>query len=417
MTMLALRRSSLKKGRRLILSEWRIPLSDLDYGVEEEAAVLRVLRSKWLSMGPEVETFEREFANYLGVKHALAVSNGTAALHLSYLALGLQSGDEVIQPAINFVAAANMTVAVGAKPVPVDILNVSEPTIDPSEIEQRITPQTKAVVVMHYGGYFCRMAEINSLCQKYNLALIEDACHAVGARYRDPLQPSSNGRFSGNLGDLACFSFFGNKNLVTGEGGMITTNRDDLGERVRLLRSHGMTTLTWDRHRGHASSYDVILNGYNYRLDEVRAALGRVQLQKLETNNLRRGDLVAVYRRNLADLPTEWIIPFTDYKGDSAYHLMVAVAPDEEIRRNVVQSLKDSRIQTSLHYPCLSDFGAFGHLQIDQVEQSSSFARRAITLPLFSSMTTDQVDEVCNVMRTAAGVRKSVRKQLAPQQN
>ncbi len=307
------------------MSEWRIPLSDLDYGADEEAAVLRVLRSKWLSMGPEVQAFEQEFADYLGVKHALAVSNGTAALHLSYLALGLHSGDEVIQPAINFVAAANMTVAVGAKPVPVDILKLSEPTIDPSEIERRITPQTKAVVVMHYGGYLCRMEEIGSLCQQHNLALIEDACHAVGARYGDPLRPSSNGRFSGNLGDLGCFSFFSNKNLVTGEGGMITTNRDDLAERVRLLRSHGMTTLTWDRHRGHASSYDVILNGYNYRLDEVRAALGRVQLQKLETNNLRRRDLVGAYRRNLADLPTDWIVPFKDYVGNSAYHLMAAV--------------------------------------------------------------------------------------------
>ncbi|MCM3900883.1 MAG: DegT/DnrJ/EryC1/StrS family aminotransferase [Pyrinomonadaceae bacterium] len=398
------------------MSEWRIPLSDLDYGVEEEAAVLRVLRSKWLSMGPEVQAFEQEFAGYLGVKHALAVSNGTAALHLSYLALGLKSGDEVIQPAINFVAAANMTVAVGATPVSVDILNLSEPTIDPSEIERRISPQTKAVVVMHYGGYFCRMAEISSLCQKHNLALIEDACHAVGARYRNPDEPSSNGRFSGALGDLACFSFFSNKNLVTGEGGMITTNRDDLAERVRLLRSHGMTTLTWDRHRGHASSYDVILNGYNYRLDELRAALGRVQLQKLEPNNRIRRDLVAEYRRNLADLPTGWILPFKDYKGDSAYHLMTAVAPDEEVRRNVVQSLKNRGIQTSLHYPCLSDFEAFGHFQIDQLEQSRSFARLTITLPLFSTMRTDQVAEVCTVMRTAAS-EKSVRRQLAPQQN
>lgn len=384
------------------MSEWRIPLSDLDYGADEEAAVLRVLRSKWLSMGPEVQALEQEFAGYLGVKHALAVSNGTAALHLSYLALGLKSGDEVIQPALNFVAAANMTVAVGATPVPVDILSLSEPTIDPSEIERRITPQTKAVVVMHYGGYFCRMAEISSFCQKHNLALIEDACHAVGARYQNPNEPSSNGRFSGNLGDLGCFSFFSNKNLVTGEGGMITTNRDDLAERVRLLRSHGMTTLTWDRHRGHASSYDVILNGYNYRLDEVRAALGRVQLQKLETNNLRRRDLVGAYRRNLADLPTDWIVPFKDYVGNSAYHLMAALAPDERIRSSVVQSLKEARIQTSLHYPCLSDFGAFRHLQIDEMEQSRSFAERTITLPLFSSMTTDQVDEVCTVMRTAS---------------
>lgn len=384
------------------MSEWRIPLSDLDYSEEEEAAVLRVLRSKWLSMGPEVQALEQEFAEYLGVKHALAVSNGTAALHLSYLALGLQSGDEVIQPAINFVAAANMTVAVGAKPVLVDIVKLSEPTIDPSEIERNITPRTKAVVVMHYGGYLCRMAEIESVCRQYDLALIEDACHAVGARYGDALRSPFNGRFSGNLGDIGCFSFFSNKNLVTGEGGMITTDRDDLAERVRLLRSHGMTSLTWDRHSEHASSYDVILNGYNYRFDEIRAALGRVQLRKLETNNRRRRDLVVAYRRNLADLPVDWIIPFKDYVGSSAYHLVAALAPDEDIRRQVVRSLKEARIQTSLHYPCLSDLRAFEHLQIDQLEQSRSFAKRTITLPLFSSMTMDQVDEVCAVMRTAS---------------
>ncbi len=179
------------------MSDWRIPLSDLDYGEEEKEAVLRVLASKWLTMGPEVQAFEREFAEFLGVKHALAVANATAALHLAYLALGLGPGDEVIQPALNFVAAANMTVAVGAAPVFADIVGLDEPTIDPQDIERKITPRTKAVVVMHYGGYLCRMSEISDLCRRRGLALIEDACHAVGARYLNPADSTLHNRMAG----------------------------------------------------------------------------------------------------------------------------------------------------------------------------------------------------------------------------
>lgn len=193
------------------MSDWRIPLSDLDYGPEEEAAVLRVLRSRWLSMGPEVQAFEKEFAELVGAKYAIAVSNGTAALHLSYLTLGLGSGDEIIQPAINFVAVANMTVAVGSTPVFADIVAVDEPTIDPADLERRITPQTKAVVVMHYGGYLCRMAEINEICERHGLFLIEDACHAVGARYSDPQERNPHQKMAGNIGDIAAFSFSATK--------------------------------------------------------------------------------------------------------------------------------------------------------------------------------------------------------------
>src|SRR5581483_1184036 len=177
--------SSVSDGRISTLSNWRIPLSDLSYGPEEEAAVLRVLRSRWLSMGPEVPASEQEIASFLGARHAFAVANGTAALHLAYLALGLGPGDQIIQPAIHFVAAANMTVGVGAIPVFADVISLEEPTLDPAEIERLLTPRTRAVVVMHYGGQPCRMAEIRALCERHGLALIEDACHAVGGRYLD----------------------------------------------------------------------------------------------------------------------------------------------------------------------------------------------------------------------------------------
>jgi dTDP-4-amino-4,6-dideoxygalactose transaminase len=327
------------------------------------------------------------------------VSNGTAALHLSFLALGCGFSDEIIQPTLNFVATANMTVAVGATPVVADIVNLNEPTVSPIDIEHRITARTKAIVVMHYGGYPCRMAEICSICERHGLALVEDACHAIGAYYLDPQQRPPHGNMVGNLmSSMACFSFFGNKNLVTGEGGMVVTNSDELAEKLRHLRSHGMTTLTWDRYQGHASSYDVITHGYNYRLDEIRASLGRVQLRRLKHNNYLRQQIVMAYRHYLSDLPG-WIIPFDEHSGDSAYHLMVILAPNEKVRREKVQVLKDAGVQTSLHYPSLTSFSAFDRFLLDRVETSETFAKRAITLPLYPAMTVSQVEEICSLLQ------------------
>jgi dTDP-4-amino-4,6-dideoxygalactose transaminase len=355
--------------------EWHIPLSDLDYDHEEEAAALRVLRSKWLSMGKEIEAFEREFACHIGSHYAISVTNGTAALHLAFLALGLGPGDEVIQPAINFVAAANVTIATGATPVFADIASIDEPVIEP------------------------RLSAILEICKDHRLALIEDACHSVGAQYRDPEGKPPHGKMAGNLGDVGCFSFFSNKNMAVGEGGMITTNDEILARKIRLLRSHGMTTLTWDRYRGHADTYDVLLHGFNCRLDEIRAAFGRVQLQKLPKNNERRKWLVGEYGRRLSPL-NGWVFPFADYRGSSSYHLAVLAAPDENKRARVARALREARIQTSLHYPHIPSFKAFEAFQTDGLERSQAYARRAITLPLFPGMTESQIEEICFVIRS-----------------
>jgi dTDP-4-amino-4,6-dideoxygalactose transaminase len=244
------------------------------------------------------------------------------------------------------------------------------------------------------------MAEIVDVCRRHGIALIEDACHAVGGRYLDPAGRAPNGLSAGNLGDIACFSFFSNKNIAIGEGGAVTTNRDDLKERLRLLRSHGMSTLTWDRHRGHASSYGVAMHGYNYRMDEIHAALASCQLDKLPTNNARRSKLVAAYRAQLTEL-ADWTLPFASHASESAFHLMTAVAPDRESRQRLEAELRAARIQTSLHYPCVADFEAFAATPSDGLERSRSFASRTITLPLYPTMTHDQVAAVCEIVRRA----------------
>jgi dTDP-4-amino-4,6-dideoxygalactose transaminase len=361
-------------------------------------------------MGEETLAFERECAQFLGVKHAIACSSGTAALHLAMLALGVGPGSRVIQPAINFVAGANMTIACGAEPVFADISSLAEPTLSPADVAQcleRTAGAGAVVLVMHYGGYPCRMDELLGLCRDAGVPIVEDACHSPGgvfAREDDP-QP----RALGTLGDIGCFSFFSNKNLATGEGGMAVTDQDDLALAMRALRSHGMTTLTWDRHRGHAATYDVTVPGFNYRIDELRSALGRAQLARLPAANERRRALTRLYWQALGGLEERgWVLPFkagfeAEALEQSACHLMTAVAPDGESRWRAAAALQEAGIQSSLHYPFVPGFHAFRARGGDftsegRLPTSAEFAGRTLTLPLFPSMQDADVLEVSRAL-------------------
>jgi dTDP-4-amino-4,6-dideoxygalactose transaminase len=374
---------------------WTIPLSDLDFGPEEQEAVHNVLASKWLSMGEVTEAFERHFAAFLGVPYAVAVSSGTAALHLALAALGIGVGDEVIVPSLTFVASVNAVLYVGATPVFVDITSPQDFSIAPQAIERAITPATKAVMVVHYGGYPADMAAIATAIAGRDIAVVEDAAHAPGAQL--------DGRTLGSFGDTGCFSFFANKNMTTGEGGMLITSRQDVYERVRRLRSHGMTTVTWDRHRGHASSYDVVDLGFNYRTAEINAALGLAQLRKLPANTQRRRALTEQYHRLLRDIPGV-TIPFQTHRGTPAYHLLPVLLESATVRTQVMQHLALRGIQTSIHYPPIHQFSFYKKLyQISPVSLSKTEAVGScqMTLPLYADMTENQVDYVCTSVADA----------------
>lgn len=384
------------------MSTWRIPLSDIDFDDDEIVAVEEVLRSRWLTMGRVTQEFEVAFAAYTGAKHALAVTNATAALHMACMAIGLKPGDEVIVPSLTFVASANAIRYTGATPVFADILSENDLNISPEAIEALITEKTRAILLVHYAGYACDMPRIRELAGTYHLKIIEDAAHAAGAWL--------NGRHLGTWGDIGCFSFFSNKNMTTGEGGMVITNDDALYEKLCLLRSHGMTSLTWDRHKGHAWSYDVVDLGYNYRIDEIRAALGKVQLTKLDRNNAFRRHLTQVYRKSLQAVE-QITVPFLGHPGTTSAHILPILLPRGVSRVPFMEDMKARGIQTSIHYPPVHKFTSYRDFNDEktskQLTVTEDVAAREVTLPLYPAMTEEQVAQVVDAVAHALAVVKA----------
>lgn len=377
------------------MAEWTVPLADVVVAEEDIAAVADVYRSGWLSMGPQTEALEREFATYAGARHALAVANGTAALHLICAAAGLGPGDEVVVPSMTFVATVNAIAYTTATPVFADVVSVTEPWLDPGSVEAALTEHTRAIMGMAYGGHPGRIADVAALGRERGLVLLEDAAHAAGSRL--------GGRHLGTFGLAGAFSFFSNKNLAVGEGGMVVTDDDELAARVRLLRSHGMTTLSWDRHRGHASGYDVVDLGFNYRIDEPRAALARRRLARLDADNARRAELDARYRELLAGVDglTRALPPVPG--AQLAHHLFTIVLDDGVGRAPFREELAARGVQTSVHYPPAHRFSIYA-AAVD-LPVTEAYAARAVTLPLFATMTLAQQNEVVDAVRAALAVR------------
>lgn len=376
---------------------WDIQLFKLNFDERELKAASDVVAGGWLSMGERVLEFENSFSDFLGEDaFCRAVSNGTAALHMALLALGVGADDEVIVPSLTFAADVNVVNLVGATPILADATTLDDWNVCLASIKQKITEKTKAVIIVHYAGYPCREIDaISHLCREKGLGLIEDVAHAPGA--------TVDGRACGTFGDVGCFSFFSNKNLSIGEGGMVSTLDPHLDTTLGYLRSHGMTSLTLDRHEGRAITYDVVQPGLNYRMDEIRAAIGIVQLEKLLAGNARRGELTDRYRHNLREGSVS--IPFSeqDARLQSAYHILPVLLPETADRITVIEALKEEKIQSSIHYPPFWRFSAYaGQFSSNDSPVTAEICGRQLTLPLFPTMTDAEVDKVSAVLLAAS---------------
>jgi dTDP-4-amino-4,6-dideoxygalactose transaminase len=359
-------------------------------GEPEKLALCEVIDDQWITMGDRVRRFERTFALLHGVDDAVAVSSGTAALQLSLAAFDVGPGDEVLVPSMSFVATAAVVIHAGATPVFVDIENLDRPHMSISDARRRITPHTRAIMVMHFGGYVMDLAAWRELADEQGLLLFEDAAHGAGMT-----------GLVGTMSDAAAFSFFTNKNITTAEGGMMIVPDEERRQRARVLRAHGMTASTLDRDRGRAASYDVVECGHNFRMDELRGALGLVQIERLPAWNDVRRALLASYRMQLARQTPDIEMLF-DTDHPTSGHIMPVLLPVGCDRAAVVASMRAAGVQTSVHYPAIHEFDyyrrTFAPVTLPHTEH---FSRRELTLPLHPALSPDDVDRVAAALRMA----------------
>ncbi len=383
------------------MNDWRVPLTDIAVSETDVEAVLDCLRSGWLTMGPRTKVFEQALADYVGTPHALTVSSGTAALHLACRAAGLGPGDEVIVPAFTFVASASAARFVGATPVLCDVNGPYDLNLDVRDVERRITPRTRAVMAVHFFGYPADALALRELCDAHGLILIEDCAEAIGAQVDD------SGRQVGTVGELGAFSFFSKNQLCVGEGGMVSTADPELAERVRLLRSHALTSGTWDRHRGHDPIYDIVDIGFNYRIDEPRAALGLSRLARLRDDIAARRAVVRAYRERLAETP-ELELAWDEQAVQRSTHFAFPVLlPDRAARDRFRSELKEGGVQTTW-YPALHTFSEYRDAApAEGLPRALEASERHCVLPLSATMDEADVDIVVEAALEAAPSRGS----------
>jgi dTDP-4-amino-4,6-dideoxygalactose transaminase len=365
-------------------------------GTEEKAALAAVIDSGWVTMGDRVREFEQAFARLHEAEDSVAVNSCTAALHLILHALGVGPGDEVLVPSLTFVATANSVLYVGARPVFVDIESPEIPLMSLGEAEAKCTKRTKAVILVHFGGYLADRDAWQSFARRRGLLLIEDAAHAPGL-------PAA-----GTFGEAAAFSFYGNKNMTTAEGGAIVARDPSLRESIRRARSHGMTSGTRQRLDSRTPDYDVTMLGFNYRMDELRAALGLVQLKRLTGWNDIRRHLSLHYRQLIAQHCPSVTVPFAP-AWLSAHHLLPVVLPTGVSRQVVIDGLRSRGIQTTVHYPPVHRLTFYNDLYPDShLPRTEAFARRELTLPLHPRMMLSTVEFVVNSLAGALGAELPV---------
>ena len=374
-----------------------------DIDEEEIDSVVSVLRSGWLTTGSKVKQFEQEFAVMTGVRHAIAVNSCTAALHLALDAIGVQEGDEVIVPTMTFAATAEVVTYFRAKPVLVDCVEGTL-NIDPKGIERAITSRTKAIIPVHFAGHPCEMDEILRIARSNNLRVIEDAAHALPARYR--------GKRIGTIADCTCFSFYATKNMTTGEGGMVTTDSDEWAARIRAMSLHGLSRDAWNRYSAKGSwAYEILAPGFKYNLTDIAAALGIPQLHKSERFWKTRERYAGLYNEGFRDLP-EIIRPRAADHVQHAWHLYVIQLDLARLRigRNeFIELLRERDIASSVHFiplhlhPYYRDMAGY---RPDDFPVASSAFLRILSLPLYSKMTESDIHRVITVIREVVRVNR-----------
>ncbi|MGH7847513.1 MAG: DegT/DnrJ/EryC1/StrS family aminotransferase [Candidatus Binatia bacterium] len=374
-----------------------LPFHSPVIGDEEIAAVVKVLKSGWLTTGAQVKEFERAFCGFVGARHAVAVNSGTAALHLALAAIGIQPGDEVILPTMTFAATAEVVLYLGARPVLVDC----EPdtlNMDPDQLEAALTPKTRAIMPVHFGGQPCAMDRIRRFARDHRLQVIEDAAHALPARYQ--------GQMIGTIGDITCFSFYATKTITTGEGGMATTANPEWSERMRVLSLHGINHDAWKRYSAEGSwYYEILCPGYKYNLTDVAASVGIEQLKKCNLFFEARRRIGEAYDDGFADLP-EIATPVCRPGVEHAWHLYVIQLQLERLtigRKEFIEELKRANIGASVHFiplhlhPYYRE--AFGYQPKDFTHAASVF-ERIVSLPIYPKMTDGDVDDVIRAVRS-----------------
>ncbi|WP_369596344.1 DegT/DnrJ/EryC1/StrS family aminotransferase [Bacillus subtilis] len=366
-------------------------------GKEEIQEVTETLESGWLSKGPKVQQFEKEFAAFVGAKHAVAVNSCTAALFLALKAKGIGPGDEVITSPLTFSSTANTIIHTGATPVFADI-DQNTLNIDPVKLEAAVTPRTKAVVPVHFGGQSCDMDAILAIAQNHGLFVLEDAAHAVYTTYKQ--------RMIGSIGDATAFSFYATKNLATGEGGMLTTDDEELADKIRVLSLHGMSKAAWNRYSSNGSwYYEVESPGYKMNMFDLQAALGLHQLKRLDDMQKRREEIAGRYQTAFQQIPG-LITPFVHDDGRHAWHLYVLQVDEKKAgvtRSEMITALKDEyNIGTSVHFipvhihPYYQK--QFGYKEAD-FPNAMNYYKRTLSLPLYPSMSDDDADDVIKAVR------------------
>lgn len=374
-----------------------IPYNVPDITDAEISEVVDTLKSGWIAKGPRTVKFEKEFAEYLGAKHAVAMNSCTAALHVALAAKGIGPGDEVITTPMTFASTANTIIHVGATPVLADI-DYRTGCIDPDEIEKKITPKTKAVVPVHYSGQVCDLDRIYEIADRHGLFVSEDAAHALWSRYK--------GRLIGNrLRGTASYSFYATKNLTTGDGGMLVTDDDEIAERARVLAGQGMSQNAWNRYaKGGTWKYDIVEAGYKYNMFDIQAALGLIQLRRLEEMQEKRLKIADRYQKAFGAIDAV-DPPFVPEYTTHCWHLYVLRVVPELLtidRDRFIVELNERNVGTSVHFIPVHNMSLyrnrFGYKESDLPNAQKHF-ERIISLPLYPSMTDEEVQYVIDAVR------------------